>query len=410
MRVPVLLLGLVLPFLHAPLQAKVKPSEVVLELKHPAGPSPKVFTEGWVFGARLTVKGKDYSDKVHWRGTGTFKPDTGATSRPVFSAAGTNTITLHVKVDGEEFSRSFQVVAVSPLNYAGVGDQATCPADVHGCLSCPHRTIGPVTSGSSQVQVRGRPAARKGDPGTHARCCNSNTFTILEGDPDVLIDGRPAARFGDRTLHCGGYGKLIRDPVPTPEAAGAAETLKLNLSLQVNGPTVVNHSVPWAPAQSKVNQPSRSGPYLIKEGIPVGVKGQAFSAEFTSDYYFGKNYPSRVLLQGTFNAARTAIETLAVTLKAERSTPGVRESKQWSFEARGIPLSFPGSKRLEFSAAIKSPPERTKGFQLSRADYTASRREEQRTVKGTTEVSEYREDRLQADRAEVDLDLRFKPQ
>lgn len=410
MRVPVLLLGLVLPFLlHAPVQAKVKPSEVVLELTHPAGLSPKVFTEGWVFGARLKVKGKDYSDKVHWRGSGTFKPDTGATSRPVFSAPGTNTITLFVKVDGEEFSKSYQVIAVSSMNYAGSGDSAACPADAHGCPACPHPVVGPITDGSRLVQVRGRPAARKGDAGKHARCCLHNTFTILEGDPEVLIDGKPAARFGDRTRHCGGLGKLVRETSTPGESSGAEQVLTLNLSLNISGPTLINHSVPWAPAQGAANQPSKNGPYLRKDGVKVGVKGQAFSAEFTSDHDFGKTFPSQVVLQGTFNAARTAIETLSVTLKAERATPGVRESKQWSFSAKGIPLTAPNPNRLEFVVRT-APQERPKGFQLAKADYTASRREERSTVQGKMAVSEFREDRLQADKAAVTLDLTFRPQ
>lgn len=412
MRVPVVVLGLVLPFLlQAPLLAKVKPSEVVLELTHPAGVSPKVFTEGWVFGARLKVKGKDYSEKVHWRGTGTFKPDTGATSRPVFNAPGTNTITLFVKVDGEEFSKSYQVVAVSPLNYAAFGDRAFCQADIHAspCPVCPHPVIGPISVGGDTVQVRGRPAARKGDPGRHAACCGPNTFTILEGDPEVLIDGKPAARFGDKTKHCGGIGKLVRETSTPGESSGAEQVLTLNLSLNISGPTVINHSVPWAPTQSVTNQPSKNGPYLLKDGVKVGVKGQAFSAEFTSDSYFGKAFPSQVLLQGTFNATRTAIETLSVTLKAERATPGVRESKQWSFSAKGIPLTAPNPKRLEFVVRA-APQERPKGFQLVKADFTSSRREEHNTVQGKTAVSEFREDQLKADQAAVTLDLTFRPQ
>jgi uncharacterized Zn-binding protein involved in type VI secretion len=53
-----------------------------------------------------------------------------------------------------------------------------------------------VTSGSGDVMVEGKQAARAGDS---AGCAG----TVIEGSPDVFINGKPAAVQGDRT-GCGG--------------------------------------------------------------------------------------------------------------------------------------------------------------------------------------------------------------
>jgi uncharacterized Zn-binding protein involved in type VI secretion len=55
---------------------------------------------------------------------------------------------------------------------------------------------GAVASGSSDVIVEGKQAARAGDS---AGCAG----TIIEGSPDVFINGKPAAVQGDKT-GCGG--------------------------------------------------------------------------------------------------------------------------------------------------------------------------------------------------------------
>jgi len=214
-----------------------------LDLTFPAGASPKVFTEGWVFGARCianagTPEQVDLSDEVEWSGSGTFTPPVGRRSRPTFGGPGANTINLTASYEGQPVTRSFTVQAVSPAGYAHVGSRARCPADAHGGPCCPHDVKGPVAEGSPTVLVDGRPAARVGDGGFHdtdplwverkfdelhskmhdamdggdpvfLRCCGSNTFTVAAGDPEVLIDGRPAARIGDGTKHCGGIGTLV---------------------------------------------------------------------------------------------------------------------------------------------------------------------------------------------------------
>lgn len=181
---------------------------VSLKLTYPAGRSPNVFTTGWLFGASCTANGEDYSDQVHWSGTGSFSPDTGTRSRPSFNSEGANTITLSVTIDDKSYTKSFTMNAVSPDGYACMGMVAKCAADSHGCPVCPHPTKGPITTGSSQVLVQGRPAARQGDIGVQAACCDGNTFEISGGDSSVLINGRPAARIGTTTRHCGGIGKI----------------------------------------------------------------------------------------------------------------------------------------------------------------------------------------------------------
>ena len=192
---------------------------VRLQLTQPAGHSPQVFTEGWVFGARCVVNlggadERDLSGSVRWSGSGAFQPAEGALSRPTFAKPGQNTIELTVTFEGQRYRQSYQVVAIDPSPdgvplYAAVGDRSKCAMDAHSCPACPHPVVGPIVAGSPTVTVRGLPAARKGDNGVATPCCGANTYAILEGDASVLIDGRPAARIGDETQHCGGRGRIV---------------------------------------------------------------------------------------------------------------------------------------------------------------------------------------------------------
>ncbi len=186
---------------------------VFLDLRHPAGHSPNAFTTGWVFAARCilnpgTDRERDVSDKVKWSGSGTFTPAQGANSRPHFSGPGANTIKLTYKSKGIAITKEYAVSAVAPAGYASIGSLAECPSDAHGCPACPHATTGEVQTGSPNVLVDGKPAARVGDTGTHAACCGPNTFAITGGDARVLINGRPAAKAGSPTKHCGGLGQI----------------------------------------------------------------------------------------------------------------------------------------------------------------------------------------------------------
>jgi uncharacterized Zn-binding protein involved in type VI secretion len=92
---------------------------------------------------------------------------------------------------------------------ARLGDKAQVDADAHGCPACPHPGVGPVVTGSPDVFVNGKPAARQDDLGIHAACCGPNTFTIKRGSPTVYVNGKPIARMNDNTQHCGGSGPII---------------------------------------------------------------------------------------------------------------------------------------------------------------------------------------------------------
>ena len=145
---------------------------VTIELTYPAGQSPKVFTKGWVFGARCLINPgqadqKDISNLVKWSGSGSFEPATGPLSHPSFSGEGSNTIILTVSAGSQSMSTQYNVSAISPANYAHIDSQAWCPADGHGSPGDPHSVKGKITIGSLNVQVDGKPAARVGDTGVH---------------------------------------------------------------------------------------------------------------------------------------------------------------------------------------------------------------------------------------------------
>ncbi len=234
----VLLLLSAATLLCAPTCMGGKAPDVRIELTYPAGKSPKVFTSGWLFGAKATADGKDISRKVQWSGTGKFAPAKGTRSRPTFRRPGSNSIVLSVEHAGERFSKKFAVNAVSPDKYAAVGDMVICPSDSHGCPSCPHSVKGHIAKGSPNILVRGKPAARKGDGGHHASCCGPNTFKIAGGDLSVLIDGKPAARKGDKTQHCGGIGQIGTAGGQNGTEVFSGPAGPSTLSLTINGSVV----------------------------------------------------------------------------------------------------------------------------------------------------------------------------
>lgn len=78
-----------------------------------------------------------------------------------------------------------------------------------------HVVLGPVVSGSNNVFINGKPAARVMDLGVAVPCCSSNTYAIIKGSSTVFINNQPAARIGDMTLHCGIYpGQLVTNGSP----------------------------------------------------------------------------------------------------------------------------------------------------------------------------------------------------
>lgn len=176
-----------------------------------AGYSPSIFDKGWVFGlnGKNNLESKDITDEIIVTGTFSNLKRTGNFIYPVFDKLGPNELILSYKKGDIVTQRVFTLDVVNSDNYAAVGDLAKCQEDNHGCKECPHTVQGPIITGSPTVDIRERPAARKGDIGVHSSCCGPNTFTIIEGDPKVLIDGIPAARLKDKTQHCGGIGMII---------------------------------------------------------------------------------------------------------------------------------------------------------------------------------------------------------
>ncbi len=190
----------------------IEDKSTILELTYPAGRSPSVFTTGWVFGARAVINvggenEQDVSHLVKWSGSGSFNPSVGNRSRPTLGMGGNNII-LEIKVGETHVRKTFHVNAVTNRLHAAVGDNVFCPADSHGCPACPHPVNGLIATGSPNVLINGKPAARVGDGGTHAACCGPNSFTIVGSSSQVVIDGRRAVKMGDATQHCGGTGYI----------------------------------------------------------------------------------------------------------------------------------------------------------------------------------------------------------
>lgn len=94
-----------------------------------------------------------------------------------------------------------------------INDMSFCPADVHGCPSCPHQVSGPALNGSADVLINGLGALRVGDSGLHVGCCGPNTWKAVAGSKTVFINGRPAHRIGDGDAHCGGVGFMVSGSV-----------------------------------------------------------------------------------------------------------------------------------------------------------------------------------------------------
>ncbi len=226
----------------------LKPGEVVPELLFPLGSSPKVFDKGWLFGASFKITGKndeeiDLSDNVQWSGTGSFEPDKGSSSRPVFNNVGENKIILTAEYEGKKYSKEYKVSAVSSSLYAHIGSMAFCPSDAHGCIGCSHAVSGPVITGNGNVLINGMPVACEGDRGVHAACCGGNSFVITDGDPNVLINGKKVAKIGSRTQHCGGSGHIVSTggSVSTSDAYMA---LSDDISITKNGQKMPKTSKP----------------------------------------------------------------------------------------------------------------------------------------------------------------------
>jgi len=278
---------------------------VTLELTYPAGQSPRVFTRGWVFGAKAIVNPgkssqKDISDQVRWSGSGTFDPDTGKVSHPTFKGEGSNKIVLTVTVgENKTVTKEFSVQAVSPDKYARVGWIALCPADTHGCPGDPKTVLGPITKGSPTVSIDGAAAARVGDPGIHRGCCGPNTFVIDQGDPTVLIDGKPAAQLGDRTKHCGGMGSIIGPGFSILLTGGQVTGGSGTCFLESDNPSEFGTTL-LQPIFSKLDIPIEGNAVNVDESIPVEISSEGSSASGTAKVKM-KGMVDKGVLSGTYS-------------------------------------------------------------------------------------------------------------
>jgi uncharacterized Zn-binding protein involved in type VI secretion len=91
-----------------------------------------------------------------------------------------------------------------------LGDRAKALIDTHGCVGCPHpNVIGPAISGSSNVNINGRPALRIDDIGMHMACCGTNMWKVVQASGQVFVNGSRIVRQNDLTHHCGGRGQMI---------------------------------------------------------------------------------------------------------------------------------------------------------------------------------------------------------
>lgn len=75
-----------------------------------------------------------------------------------------------------------------------------------GDAGVPHCSPYVIATGSGDVKINGRSAARIGDVSTShkvpARICFSHVAPIIRGSSSVNINGRPAARVGDNLAGC----------------------------------------------------------------------------------------------------------------------------------------------------------------------------------------------------------------
>ncbi len=73
--------------------------------------------------------------------------------------------------------------------------QGNVQADAHGCPGCP-ACPHPAIIGSVDVLTNNLPSLRADDFGTHAACCNTNTWVATKGAQTVFINTKAAGRSG----------------------------------------------------------------------------------------------------------------------------------------------------------------------------------------------------------------------
>jgi len=264
---------------------------VLLELTYPVGPSPKVFTTGWIFGAKCIINErkpgkKDISDQVRWSGSGTFQPSTGKTSRPAFNKDGDNTIVLSVDVGDKTITRQYAIATISPDTFAYVGCQAYCPADSHGAPTDPMPAIGRIINGCPDVLVNGKPAVCVGEKGTQCCCSGPNTFEVVEGNPEVLIYGKAAAEMGDATRHCGGNGHIVDPDFIIIHGSSVLQATQFILGCKIENWGINPDKAIWDPSPTSKYVPDYEWSISITSMDPATKKKTTTSQKYQSNEAF----------------------------------------------------------------------------------------------------------------------------
>jgi uncharacterized Zn-binding protein involved in type VI secretion len=242
---------------------------------------------------------------------------------------------------------------------ARLGDKAQVDADAHGCPACPHPGVGPITTGSPDVFVNGKPAARQDDLGIHAVCCGPNTFTIKRGSPTVYVNGKPFARMNDQTKHCGGSGPIIdgSPDVNVDDGAGAqglgsyaANALKIlqqktaAVKAGKQGSAKDTHAAAAAgPQQNLASTPSAGSVRSARWSVQRAAKGQEVQLwiECTAN------------LKGSLTVEIWVLDADGMPDKKAHSlqeNPATSIKAKWKVE---IPAGAAGGNQIEFQFVVK---------------------------------------------------------
>lgn len=166
-----------------------------------------------------------------------------------------------------------------------LGDKAQAEMDTHGAVCCPHPAVtGPAISGSSDVNINGKPALRIEDIGLHMSCCGSNVWKVMKASGQVFINGSQMVRKGDPTQHCGGNGKMIEasgnvvdnSPLlgsPILGQSVTARALHILPPLPLNQVLVFPGEEPFCDARAPPGLPVSGSPQVYDEGAAREAAG-----------------------------------------------------------------------------------------------------------------------------------------
>src|SRR5919204_96182 len=241
---------------------------------------------------------------------------------------------------------------------ARLGDKAQVDADAHGCPACPHPAVGPIVTGSPDVFVNSKPAARQDDLGIHAVCCGPNTFTIQRGSPTVYVNGKPFARMNDQTKHCGASGPIIEgspdvniDDGASAQGLGSYAMNALQILLQ-------QAAQPKAPKQKKKSDTHKTaaGPQqnLATTQVPGHVKSARWSVQRArKDQDVHLWIECTADLTGSLTIEVWALDadgTPGEKMQSAQATAAATIKHKWKVQ---VPPSAAGRNEVEFQFVVK---------------------------------------------------------